>query len=66
MILSAATGIISLPSTVSTFTEPSVHSEQEESLVAGRVKKQKRNPHPNTAHYEMEVLVPASLPRQVQ
>ncbi|KAN0085574.1 hypothetical protein V8E54_002041 [Elaphomyces granulatus] len=56
MILSAATGTISLPSTVSTFTEPSVHSEQEESLVAGRVKKQKRNPHPNTAYYEMEVL----------
>jgi len=56
MILSPATGTISLPSTVSTSTEPSVHSEQEESLVAGRVKKQKRNPHPNTTYYEMEVL----------
>src|SRR6266446_734978 len=31
-------------------------SEREESPIAGPAKKKKRNPHPNTAYYEVEVL----------
>ncbi|KAN0077589.1 hypothetical protein V8E54_005893 [Elaphomyces granulatus] len=51
--LSSARSTTSLPSTIATFTETPVHSEQEES---GRVKKQKHNPHPNMTYYDMEEL----------